>query len=155
MLDSFQLSVRQFDINLKIAGNILARALQHLTVSWILIAYWRLEIESNCFLFLHSNTWQKHPSPRSAISRPVPNGYPNLTRYPVFLSIPDRTLFSLENLRVAGNSKYWVIPDISDKPKAFGITLYFGYSQTWLGISGKTPRQSWVVVGSSFKRYPQ
>ena len=125
MLDSFQLSVRQFDINLKIAGNILARALQHLTVSWILIAYWRLEIESNCFFFLHSNTWQKHPSPRSAISRPVPNGYPNPTRYPVFSSIPDPTRFNFENHRVAGNPKYRVLPEISGNTRSFGYYSKF------------------------------
>ena len=43
----------------------------------------------------------------------VPNGYPNPTRYPVFSSIPDPTRFNFENLRVAGNPKYRVLPEIS------------------------------------------
>ena len=77
----------------------------------------------------------------------MPNGYPNPTRYPVFFSIPDPTRFSFENHRVAGNPKYRVLPDISGKPEVSGITRYFGYSQTWLGISGITPPQSWVLVG--------
>ena len=76
-----------------------------------------------------------------------PSGYPNPTRYPVFHSIPDPTRFSFENHRVAGNPKYRVLPDISGKPEVSGITRYFGYSQTWLGISGITPPQSWVLVG--------
>ena len=50
---------------------------------------------------------------------PVPNGYPNPTRYPVFLSIPDPTQFSFENHRVAGNPKYRVLPDISDISRYF------------------------------------
>ena len=83
----------------------------------------------------------------------VPNGYPNPTRYPVFFSIPDPTRLSFENHRVAGNPKYRVLPDISGKPEVLGITRYFGYSQTWLGITGITPQQSCVVVGGSFKKY--
>ena len=46
-----------------------------------------------------------------------PSGYPNPTRYPVFLLIPDPTRFSFENHRVAGNPKYRVLPDISGKPE--------------------------------------
>ena len=46
-----------------------------------------------------------------------------------------------------------LIPDISSKPEVLGITRYFGYSQTGLGILGVTPQPSWVVVGGSFKRY--
>ena len=86
----------------------------------------------------------------------MPNGYPNPTRYPVFFSIPDPTRFSFENHRVAGNPKYRVLPDISGKPEVSGITRYFGYSQTWLGISGITPPQSWVLVGGKlFVNYPE
>ena len=44
---------------------------------------------------------------------PVPSGYPNPTRYPVFLSIPGPTRFSFRNHRVAGNPKHRVLPDIS------------------------------------------
>ena len=97
-----------------------------------------------CFLASYLRFWYW-----THISRvpPVPNGYPNPTRYPVFFSIPDPTRFSFENHRVAGNPKYRVLPDISGKPEVSGITRYFGYSQTWLGISGITPRQSWVLVG--------
>ena len=51
----------------------------------------------------------------------MPNGYPNPTRYPVFSSIPDPTRFNFENLRVAGNPKYRVLPEI------LGNTLSFGY----------------------------
>ena len=57
----------------------------------------------------------------------VPSGYPNPTRYPVFLSIPDPTRFSFRNHRVAGNPKHRVLPDISGKPEVSGTTRYFGY----------------------------
>ena len=57
----------------------------------------------------------------------VPSGYPNPTRYPIFLSIPDPTRFSFRNHRVAGNPKHWVLPDISGKPEVSGTTRYFGY----------------------------
>ena len=57
----------------------------------------------------------------------VPSGYPNPTRYPVFLSIPDPTRFSFGNHRVAGNPKHRVLPDISGKPEVLGTTRYFGY----------------------------
>ena len=57
----------------------------------------------------------------------VPSGYPNPTRYPVFLSIPDPTRFSFGNHRVAGNPKHRVLPDISGKPEVSGTTRYFGY----------------------------
>ena len=43
------------------------------------------------------------------ILRPVPNRYPNPSRYSVFLLIPHPTRFSFENLRVA---KYLVIFNI-------------------------------------------
>ena len=59
-------------------------------------------------------------------SHAVPNGYPNPTRYPVFISIPDPTRFSFRN-QVAGNPKHWVLPDISGKPEVSGTTRYFGY----------------------------
>ena len=58
---------------------------------------------------------------------PVPSGYPNLTRYPVFLSIPDPTRFDFRNHRVAGNPKHRVLPDISGKPEVSGTTRYLGY----------------------------
>ena len=61
--------------------------------------------------------------------------YPNPTCYPVFFSRPDPTPFSFENHWVAGNPEYQMLPDIS------GITRYFGYSQTWLGI-GKSSKYS-------------
>ena len=57
----------------------------------------------------------------------VPSGYPNPTRYPVFISIPDPTRFSFRNHRVAGNPKHWVLPDISGKPEVSGTTRYSGY----------------------------
>ena len=57
----------------------------------------------------------------------VTSGYPNPTRYPVFLSIPDPTRFSFRNHRVAGNPKHRVLPDISGKPEVSGTTRYFGY----------------------------
>ena len=60
-------------------------------------------------------------------SSPVPSGYPNPTRYPVFLLIPDPTRFSFRNHRVAGNPKHRVLPDISGKPEVSGTTQYFGY----------------------------
>merc|ERR1712001_663771 len=66
----------------------------------------------------------------SRYPQPVPNGYPNPTRYPVFFSLPDPTRYSFENHRVAGNPKYRVLPDISGKPEVSGITRCFGYSQT-------------------------
>ena len=46
--------------------------------------------------------------------QPVPSGYPNPTRYPVFLSKHDPPQFSFGNHRVAGNPKHRVLPDISD-----------------------------------------
>ena len=57
----------------------------------------------------------------------VPSGYPNPTRYPVFISIPDPTRFSFRNHRVAGNPKHRVLPDISGKPEVSGTTRYSGY----------------------------
>ena len=57
----------------------------------------------------------------------VPSGYPNPTRYLVFLSIPDPTRFTFENPGVAGNPKHRVLPDISGKPDLSGTTRYFGY----------------------------
>ena len=71
----------------------------------------------------------------------VPSGYPNPTRYAVFLSIPDPTRFSFRNHQVAGNPnigyypifrvnpKFRVLPNISGKPKVSGTTRYFGYRQ--------------------------
>ena len=56
----------------------------------------------------------------------VSSGYPNPTRYPVFHLLPDPTRFSFENHRVAGNSKYRVLPEISGKPGVSGITRYIG-----------------------------
>ena len=50
----------------------------------------------------------------------MPNGYPNPTRYPVFSSIPDPTRFNFENLRVAGNPKYRVLPEILGNTRSFG-----------------------------------
>ena len=61
------------------------------------------------------------------VVEPVPSGYPNPTRYPVFLSIPDPTRFSFRNHRVAGNPKHRVLPDISGKPEVSGTTRYSGY----------------------------
>ena len=57
----------------------------------------------------------------------VPSVYPNSTRYPIFLSIPDPTRISFGNHRVAGNPKHRVLPDISGKPEVLGTTRYFGY----------------------------
>ena len=73
------------------------------------------------------------------------------TRY--LCRYPTRLIF--EDNRVADNLNYWVMPNISGKPEVFGSTQYFGYSKTWLGISGIIPLQCWVVVGGSFKKYPQ
>ena len=42
------------------------------------------------------------------------------------VSEPDPTRFSFENHRVAGNSKYRVLPEISGKPGVSGITRYIG-----------------------------
>ena len=58
----------------------------------------------------------------SIITWAVPSGYPNPTRYPVFLSIPDPTRFSFENHRV--NPEFRVLPDISVKPEVSGITQH-------------------------------
>ena len=55
------------------------------------------------------------------------SGYPNPTRYPIFLSIPDPTRFSFRNHRVAGNPKHRVLPDISGKPGVSDTTRYSGY----------------------------
>ena len=49
------------------------------------------------------------------------------------------------------NPKVPLLCDVLVKPVGSGITQYFGYSQTWLGISGITPQHSWVVVGGSFE----
>ena len=65
--------------------------------------------------------------PRAVQLSPVPSGYPNPTRYPVFLLIPDLTRFSFRNHRVAGNPKHRVLPDISGKPEVSGTTRYLGY----------------------------
>ena len=64
---------------------------------------------------------------RCSVEEAVSSGYPNPTRYPVFLSIPDPTRFSFRNHRVAGNPKHWVLPDVSGKPEVSGTTRYFGY----------------------------
>ena len=61
------------------------------------------------------------------VREPVPSGYPNPTRYPIFLSIPDPTRFSFIKQRVWGNPKHQVLPDISGKPEVLGTTRYFGY----------------------------
>ena len=61
---------------------------------------------------------------------PVPNRYPNPTRYPVFFWKPDLTQFCFENHQVAGNPKYRVLPDISGKPEVLGLTQYFACTQT-------------------------
>ena len=58
--------------------------------------------------------------PKNHLFWPVPNGYPNPTRYPVFSSIPDPTRFNFENHRVAGNPKYRVLPEISGNTRSFG-----------------------------------
>ena len=58
---------------------------------------------------------------------PVFLSIPDPTRYPVFLSIPDPTRFSFRNHRVTGNPKHRVLPDISGKPEVSGTTQYFGY----------------------------
>ena len=60
------------------------------------------------------------------LSQAVSSGYPNPTRYPGFHLLPDLTRFSFENHRVAGNPKYWVLPEISCKPGVSGITRYIG-----------------------------
>ena len=60
------------------------------------------------------------PEPILGNRSSVPNGYPNPTRYPVFSSIPDPTRFNFENLRVAGNPKYRVLPEISGNTRSFG-----------------------------------
>ena len=58
----------------------------------------------------------------------VPSGYPNPTRYPIFLLVPDPIRFSFGNQWVAGNPKHWVLPDISGKPEVSGTnTQYFRY----------------------------
>ena len=64
---------------------------------------------------------------------PVPNGYPNPTRYPVFSSIPDPTRFNFENDRVAGNPKYRVLPEISGNTRSFG---YYPKFRILLDVSG-------------------
>ena len=103
-------------------------------------SYCRVEIEDELHLYvecgilgefwLTAKTWFMNNFGVVPILtlRAVPNGYPNPTRYPVFFSIPDPTRFSFENHRV-----------------------YFGYYPIFrvfrLGISGITPRQSWVLVG--------
>ena len=60
-----------------------------------------------------------------SILRPVPNRYPNPSRYPIFLSIPHPTRFSFENHRVAGNTKYRIIIDIQGYPKHLVLNLIF------------------------------
>ena len=74
------------------------------------------------FINLAYSSFQGNRAPK-----PVPSGYPNSTRYPVFLSIPDPTRFSFRNHRVAGNPKHRVLPDISGKPEVSGTTRYSGY----------------------------
>ena len=71
--------------------------------------------------------WQDEKVEPLGARTPVPSGYPNPTRYPVFLSIPDPTRLSFKNHRVAGNPKHQVLPDISGKPEVSGTTRYFGY----------------------------
>ena len=66
-------------------------------------------------------------SARSCSLQVVPRGYPNPTRYPVFLLIPDPTRFSFRNHRVAGNPKHRVLPNILGKPRLSGTTRYSGY----------------------------
>ena len=67
------------------------------------------------------------PQSLAIVFHTVPSGYPNPTRYPVFLSIPDPTRFKFRNHRVAGNPKHRVLPDISGKPEVSGTTRYSGY----------------------------
>ena len=79
-----------------------------------------------CYYTFHN----PHPCTKQKFAQrlgAVPSGYPNPTRYPVFLSIPDPTRFSFRYHRVAGNPKHRVLPDISGKPEVSGTTRYFGY----------------------------
>merc|ERR1712130_718762 len=62
-------------------------------------------------------------SQMSQMSQTGPSGYPNPTRYPVFLLIPDPTRFSFENHRVAGNPKYRVNPEFRVLPDIY-IPVY-------------------------------
>ena len=78
----------------------------------------------NFFYFFFMHFPLTHLSYLSFILSTVPSGYPNPTRYPVFLSIPDPTRFSFGNHRVAGNPKHRVLPDIPIYP---GSTRSFGY----------------------------
>ena len=55
-------------------------------------------------------------------SHPVPSGYPNPTRYPVFLLIPDPTGFSFGNHRVEGNPKHRVNLKLRVLPDILGST---------------------------------
>ena len=75
----------------------------------------------------------------------VPNGYPNPTRYPVFSSIPDPTRFNFENLRVAGNPKYWVLPEISGNTRSFGY-----YPKFWV-----LPDVSGCKLFVNYPEYPE
>ena len=52
----------------------------------------------------------------------VPSGYPNPTRYPVFLLIPDPTGFSFGNHRVEGNPKHRVNLKLRVLPDILGST---------------------------------
>ena len=68
-----------------------------------------------CYYTFHN----PHPCTKQKFAQrlgAVPSGYPNPTRYPVFLSIPDPTRFSFRYHRVAGNPKHRVLPDVSGFP---------------------------------------
>ena len=86
----------------------------------------------------------------------MPNGYTPEPDPPPSIFVdtrPDPNQF--ENHWVAGNRKYQVIPDISGKPEVSGISAIFRVFPDMTGLSGITPRQSWVVVGGSFRKNPQ
>ena len=81
----------------------------------------RNSVFEGCIQFLSPSISPSSQSSSSTThSWPVPNGYPNPTRYPVFSSIPDPTRFNFENLRVAGNPKYRVLPEVSGNTRSFG-----------------------------------
>ena len=92
--------------------NHLAAKHSHLQSSWVFF-------KGHLSFFLHSEFFKDFMI-RSTLSQSVPNGYPNPTRYPVFSSIPDPTRFNFENLRVAGNPKYRVLPEVSGNTRSFG-----------------------------------
>ena len=104
------------------------------TIVWLLyqsiLTLSSYSLEGCAWSLFHSPWWPYHTPPCSIGHHgpwSVPSGYPNPTRYPVFLSIPDPTRFSFRNHRVAGNPKHRVLPDISGKPEVSGTTRYSGY----------------------------